>query len=353
MTLVGPRENTNGALQPPGDDEAHLLDVIPLPAVQLGRSQFLLRGLLKTLRSTKPDIVCVDYDAWHVQFVQVALNLLAARSRARIILIVKKNTFRAPNSLLGRGKRLIARWGIRRTSAIIAASEITRDLYIRVLGARESSVYVQPHLPIDVSRFHPVEATAGQKELRVGFVGKIGTTKGVPELLAAFEQVRERSEVPIELWLAGRITDPVTQAAIMSADDVHHVGAINNDDLHLFMADIDLFVMPARVLPDHQEHDGRAVLEAMSSGVPCVVSDSGILPEIVSNGEGRVFPAGNTARLADCLQELIASPELRRALGRGARQRAVATVSPDVLSDARVAVFDETMEVRRERAKSR
>jgi glycosyltransferase involved in cell wall biosynthesis len=102
--------------------------------------------------------------------------------------------------------------------------------------------------------------------------------------------------------------------------------------------------MPSRILPDHQEHDGRAVLEAMSSGVPCVVSNSGILPEMILANEGRVFPAGDVESMAEALEELVNHPELRIALGAGARQRALSTVSPTVLSAQRFQIFNKVVE---------
>ncbi len=345
LTLVGPQEYNNVRLeQPELSENAPRLEVISLPARLVGRSQFLLRGLAKTLRSRRPDVVVVEYDPWHLQFLQVLFGLTMARSGARIVPVVKKNTYRAHTSALGRGKRLLARWGIRRSSVIIAASGMARDMYVRVLGVPESRIVVQPHLPVDVSRFRPREGEGTPRPLRIGFVGKIGELKGVPELLHAFDQVLDRTGASLELWLAGQITDPDVGAKISSARQVRHVGTVDNDELHLFMNEIDVFVMPARILPDHQEHDGRAVLEAMASGVPCVVSDSGILPELVSGDEGRVFRAGDAVSLANCLEEIVQSPQLRVMLGTHARQLAMATVSPEVVSAQRLVIFNKTVE---------
>ena len=354
LTLIGPREHPNGELVAPAElNHEYCLDVIALRARYFGRTQFVVRGLWKTLRTCRPHVVCIEYDPWHVQFLQVVFTLTVARSAARIVPVVKKNTFRAQTPVLGRGKRLLAECLLRRSAGVIAASEMTRDMYIREFDAAAAAIVVQPHLAVDVSRFRPRKGAAESGPLRIGFVGKIGATKGVSDLVTAFEDARGRSATPVELWLAGGIIDPVVGAAISDAEHVHHVGVVHNDDLHSFISGLDVFVMPARVLPDHQEHDGRAVLEAMSAGVPCVVSDSGILPELVSPAEGRVFPAGDASRLAECLEELIRSPELRGELGKRARQRTVATVSPDALSAERVAFFNKIMEGHRERSTSR
>jgi glycosyltransferase involved in cell wall biosynthesis len=353
LTLVGPQIYKGLALTSPDlPENDRTLKVIALPAARFGRSQFLMRGLRKALRSSRPDVVCIEYDLWHLQFLQLILTLKSLGSAAQVVPMVKKNTYRASDSFLGRTKRLVSQWGIRRVGTIIAASEMTREMYIRELGVPNSMIVVQPHLAVDTSRFKPRVQTVGPRTLRIGFVGKLGALKGVPELLRAFSEVQQRTDIPVELWLAGGITDPDVATAISEAGNVHHVGEINNDDLHSFLSDIDVFVMPARTLPDHQEHDGRAVLEAMSSAIPCVVSDSGILPEIVSHAEGRVFPAGDIECLVNCLKELIDSPELRRDLGMQARQRAITTVSPQVLSAERTAMFKKTVEELHDRSTS-
>lgn len=346
LTLIAPHTHPNGNIGSKlRRTDGGFIDIVALPSVRLGRSQFFLRNMWRTLLNSDPDIVCVEYDPWQVQFLQVAFVLAVARSRARLIVVVKKNTFRAPGSVLGMAKLRISRWGLDQASAVIAASEMTRNLYRDEIGAHTPLLVTQPHLAVDVRRFQPCQRGGEYDALRIGFVGKVGTLKGVPDLITAFEQVQRRSERTIELWFAGAISDAGLDSKIQSSAHVRYFGVIDNRDLHNFMNEIDIFVMPARVLPDHQEHDGRAVLEAMSTGVPCVVSDSGILPELVSPLEGRIFPAGDAIRLAACLEELVNSDELRLNLGSRARERAVATVSPEILSAERLDIFNKTMEV--------
>jgi glycosyltransferase involved in cell wall biosynthesis len=343
LTLVTPRV-ANFAQPQFCENAKQAIDIVVLPGRLVHRSQFLYRGLGKTLRSVRPDVVCVEYDVWHLQFLQVLFNLAMARSAARVVAVVKKNTYRAPDSMFGRGKRLLARWGIRKSSAIIAASAMTRGVYVDQLGVDDSMVVVQSHLPIEVARFRPRETDGNARSLRIGFVGKIGAVKGVPDLLSAFDRLLERTGAPVELLLAGEILDSDMPEQISSAKHVRCVGVVDNEKLHQFMNDLDIFVMPSRILPDHQEHDGRAVLEAMASGLPCVVSNSGILPELVSVNEGRVFPAGDVESMTEALEELVNHPEVRIALGAGARQRALSTVSPAVLSAQRFEIFNKIME---------
>ncbi|MCV7421494.1 glycosyltransferase [Mycobacterium yunnanensis] len=344
LTLIGPATHPNGPLAVPGNGDRGLeVNVIALRRLHVTGSQFALRGLAKALSSSRPDIVCIEYDPWQLQFLQAAALLAVTRSTARIVLVVKKNTFREPRSPTGRAKRAVAKWGIGKASAIVVASSMTRDMYIRDLSAPDSKIVVQPHLAIDTKRFAPHSSTVNSERIRIGFVGKIGRTKGLPELLSAFEGIERPAGVGVELWLAGNFDDAEIERRVASTSDVIYAGALNNNDLHQCLRQIDVFVMPARKLPDHEEHDGRAVLEAMASGLPCVVSDSGILPELVSPREGRVFQAGSVSQLRSCLQELVDDAPLRREMGERSRQRTLVTVSPDVLAASRAAIFEKTI----------
>ena len=67
----------------------------------------------------------------------------------------------------------------------------------------------------------------------------------------------------------------------------------------------------------------RAVREAMAMGIPCVVSNYGMLPDIIRDGEtGRVVPL-EAEPLAAAWLELIRNPERRREMGAAARADAV------------------------------
>jgi glycosyltransferase involved in cell wall biosynthesis len=66
----------------------------------------------------------------------------------------------------------------------------------------------------------------------------------------------------------------------------------------------------------------RAIIEAMAYGVPPVVTDSGGSPELVADGvSGFVVPVKDSKALADAIERLYRDPELRKRLGRSARER--------------------------------
>ena len=69
------------------------------------------------------------------------------------------------------------------------------------------------------------------------------------------------------------------------------------------------------------EATSLSLLEGMSMGLPAIVSDYGGNPYVIEDGlNGLVFPAGDAEKLAESMEELASSPDLRQTLGAGAKR---------------------------------
>ena len=89
-------------------------------------------------------------------------------------------------------------------------------------------------------------------------------------------------------------------------------------DPHPLYHAADVFVLPSRV-----EGTPNALLEAMSCGLPVIVSDGapGLLELVENEVTGLVVPVNDAAALAAALRRLANDAELRRRLGEAARAR--------------------------------
>jgi len=99
------------------------------------------------------------------------------------------------------------------------------------------------------------------------------------------------------------------------------LGWIGDDALHSLYRIADLCVVPSIYEPF-----GLVALEAMASGCPCIVADTGGLREVVPAGErvGLRFNGGDAAHLGTMIERLLTDDELR--------ERLVAEASEHVLS---------------------
>ena len=89
-------------------------------------------------------------------------------------------------------------------------------------------------------------------------------------------------------------------------------------DLLPYYASADAFM-----LTSHAEGWGRAVVEAMASGLAVVTTDVGLAGELLLNGKnGMVIPRGNEKALTHAIERLIEDSQLRKRLGASARESA-------------------------------
>ena len=98
------------------------------------------------------------------------------------------------------------------------------------------------------------------------------------------------------------------------------LGWIGDDVLHSLYRIADLCVVPSIYEPF-----GLVALEAMASGCPCIVADTGGLREVVPEGErvGLRFNGGDAEHLGVMIERMLTDDELRDAARRrGERARA-------------------------------
>ena len=88
------------------------------------------------------------------------------------------------------------------------------------------------------------------------------------------------------------------------------------------------------MLPSRREGLPVSLLEAAACGRPMVATDVPGCREVVIDGEtGLLVPLGDVQALADALEKLVASEELRQRYGAGARDLVERNYSLDVISD--------------------
>ncbi|GBF33922.1 glycosyltransferase [Desulfocucumis palustris] len=148
-----------------------------------------------------------------------------------------------------------------------------------------------------------------EKNFKILFVGGLSEHKGVDVLIRAFALfIKERPNS--ELIIVGNGPQKTMLMELSSnlgiTKNVIFPGGVKHKDIWSFYQASDIFVHPG-VWP---EPFGRTILEAMTYGLPCIVSDLGAPPDIVENA-GLVFPAGNVKSLFKCLIELHDNEDTR------------------------------------------
>jgi len=182
------------------------------------------------------------------------------------------------------------------------------------------------HNGADVEMFRPGEP---DPELRaelqleagvsvVGTVGNLRPVKDYPCLLRAFAVARSRVPSAVLVLVGDGAERPALEALageLGIADAVRFAGA--RTDVPELLRLFDLFALSSKT-----EGISVALLEAMATGLPAVVTDTGGNPEVVVEGQsGHLVPVGDYRLLGEALAGLLADRARRRAWGQAARAR--------------------------------
>jgi glycosyltransferase involved in cell wall biosynthesis len=237
-------------------------------------------------------------------------------------------------------------WGVtwlwrRMTDAVVVLGEERRrhDLAAARLHGDQIQVI---RGSVDTERFHPSNSGAAAREAMgipaqapvVGMIAQFKAGRGWSTAVPAFIRVADEHPETHFILAGGRsslvreIRDRLAGAGCLDRSHFIHEPHIPNpgDEAPAdpdpawpeILAAMDMSVW----LAPGSEGSGRAMLEMMATGRPVIAGDLGVAPEVIEDGvSGTMVPRGVTAEtLAKAVSHLIANAEMRRTMGRAARE---------------------------------
>ena len=205
---------------------------------------------------------------------------------------------------------------VRRADRVITCSHYMRGHVADVFGVDEGQIEVIPN-GIDPADLRPVgdlqalrREFAAPDERLVLLVGRLVYEKGFQTALQALPGVIRRVG-GVRFLVAGsgpHEAELRAQARRLGlSDHGTFLGWIGDDALHSLYRIADLCVVPSIYEPF-----GLVALEAMASGCPCLVADTGGLREVVPHGDvGLRFRSRDPRSLARMLERMLTDGALR------------------------------------------
>jgi len=274
--------------------------------------------LARVLRELRPAAVI----SWmyHASLLDLLARPFAgAGRRARMIWMLRGSL--ESTASLSTSTRTIIRILARRSGRpdmIVANSAAGRDQHV-AHGYRPRRWGAVPN-GCDLERFAPdhkgrttirMQLGVTDDEALVAFIGRAHAEKGLDVLLEALPHLAVADRITLLLIGAGTL-----EADIPTNDRVRIVPLGVRDDVERVLRGVDVLVLPSR-----SEGTANAVIEALATEVPCIVTDVGDSRELVGEA-GITVPPESPHELAHAITRMLAlTVAERRALGALGRAR--------------------------------
>lgn len=304
---------------------------------------------IRVLREFRPQRIHIEEDPHSAVGVQTVVLARLFCPAAKISFFIWDNLARVPRFPLNVVKRLLTRYCLGRAELVVCGNAEGERLLRGPKGYAGRSAVV-PQLGLDPEPYlglltRPIreEMSVPSGMLLVGFIGRLIPEKGVLLLLEAMLRLEHANwrlliigSGPLEAEIAGHWQQQLGERLLFHR-------AVPRTDVPDYMKALDILVLPSYGTPYWKEQFGLVLAMAMMSGVPCIGSSSGAIPEVIGPG-GLVFEEKNAASLASALDRLLADGDLRRELGATAREFALQHYTHEVVGREYLEIWEDAGE---------
>ncbi len=305
---------------------------VPLIGSPTDHHRVLYRTLRFGMTAFSPDLIHAEEEPDSLAALQIALARRLFAPRARLILHTWQN--------LNRPKAWYV-WQVTRTTlhqadAILGSTAEAVDVLREMGYTGPAEIILQEGVNLEV--FQPQKKSPTSEKFTITYAGRLAEEKGLDTVLHALFHLDTRAHLML-------IGDGPARAGLEAL--IHSLGL---DERVTFTGPVPVarmvellnqshaLVLPSRTRSWWKEQFGRVLVEAMACKVPVVGSDSGAIPGVIG-GAGLVFPEGNVDALAECLQRLIASPELCNTLAEQGYRRVQQYYSQERITEQTVQFY--------------
>ena len=304
----------------------------------------LTSKIVDTVKFAELDILHMHYAIPHATSAVLARQILASEGIHIPIVTTLHGT---DITIIGQDPSFapVVNYSINESDGVTAVSEYLKRKTAES-GDITADIEVIPNF-IDTARFRPMQkdhfkqAVCPNGEKLLVHVSNFRPVKRAIDVVEIFYQLYETG-YQVKLLMVGDGPDRAAaehRARELGVEaDVRFLG--KQEPVEEILSIADVFLMPSG-----SETFGLAALEAMSCGVPVVVSDIGGLPELVINGEsGYLCKLGDLSAFTTAIKRILDDEDLRAAMSVSARARAVEHFDTDIIVPHYESYYEQIMD---------
>lgn len=285
-------------------------------------------GLIKALRSFKPDVIYVEQGESAFSYMQTIMLAKIFCPRARCAFFTWINWVPQVSlkyKLIWRFVERLNRWAS--SGAIVGNQDA--EILLRKKGFHQP-IKVLPQLGVEaVDRtIVPARKSSSFDEVSpdyktVAFIGRMVPEKGIHLLLQAFSKLAHRFPEWRLLFVGGGSDKELLKAEVTRlglADQVLFRDSVSHHEVFSLLASVDILTLPSYDTPLWREQFGHVIIEAMVCSVPVIGSTGGEIPHVISDA-GVIAEQNNLQSLIECLSKLMDNENLRSEIGKKGYER--------------------------------
>lgn len=188
--------------------------------------------------------------------------------------------------------------------AIILTSERDKEFIVKKFKIPSFKITVNPNY-IDTNLFKPLDLP--KEKNRICFVGGLSFPKNPENLLKAIDGLDVKLVLFGKEETQGKIKE---LAGIVKKAKIEFRGNIPNEKLPEELNKSEIFI-----LPSFYEGNPKALLEAMSCGVPCIGTNVDGIKEVIKHKENGFLCFPNSESIRSAILEVLSDKTLQKKMG--------------------------------------
>lgn len=294
-------------------------------------------GLVRRLLKERFDIIHLEEEPQSAAAFQfILLNNLISKSK--VVIFTWENLFmdrRFPRSFM-------ESYVLKSTDRMIAGNCDGR--FVMEKKGFRGGVEIVPLMGVDTEFFKSREDEGLKGSLGlaggfvVGYIGRLVPEKGLTCLVDAVAGLKGNVKCllvgrgPFKEEMLKRVREAGKTERFVFVDTVLH------HEVPQYLNVMDCLVLPSLTTGAWKEQFGHVLIEAMSSGVPVVGSDSGAIPEVIGDA-GLVVREGDAKGLMESIRKVMEDDGLRSGLSKKGRKRVLDNFSHEKIAERTVSIW--------------
>jgi glycosyltransferase involved in cell wall biosynthesis len=222
-----------------------------------------------------------------------------------------------------------AKLGAQMADRVIVTTPQMGD-YVAAFTPREKLLLVPNG--VDTTTFQPADGKEAHTVPTLIHVGRLSPEKNLLMLLDALALLP--LTVRLQLVGSGPQQEELAAYATTKGVQVEFTGVLPHEQLPTVLQQADLFVLPSL-----SEGHPKALLEAMSCGLPCVGTNVPGVRDVITDGDNGLLCALTPGDMAEKIAQVLTTPTLAQRLGAQARRYIINDYQIDKLVQREIAAM--------------